>query len=219
ERARDRERWRKRSREMGESSASMGEELRLLQLDLDASTSVNQTNKIFKKIAAAADAGSCGNQTNSTTVLDLSKNKLLRRNPNFFRQSQEPEAFEPLTKRHLWIDPTQLSELDVLDLSNNKLSGRIPGSSQLDRLNDPNIYANNSKICGTQIQVSCSRTRTEQLPKEEDEEEKEATVPWEAVVIRLFLWISYISFVNVCSWLFQRFTTTAISKEQRIQVC
>ncbi|CDY41699.1 BnaA09g15270D [Brassica napus] len=99
----------------------MGEELHLLQLDLG--TNVNQTNKIFKKIAAAADAGSCSNQTNSTTVLDLSKNKLLRRNPNFFRQSQEPEAFEPLTKRHLWIDPTQLSELDVLDLSNNKLSG------------------------------------------------------------------------------------------------
>lgn len=114
---------------------------------------------------------------------------------------------------------SRLSELDVLDLSNNKLSDRIPGSSQLDRLNDPNIYANNSKICGTQIQVSCSTTRTEQQPKEEDEEEKEATVPWEAVVIRLFLWISYISFVNVCSWLFQRFTTTAISKEQRIQVC
>uniref|UniRef100_M4EGK7 Leucine-rich repeat-containing N-terminal plant-type domain-containing protein n=1 Tax=Brassica campestris TaxID=3711 RepID=M4EGK7_BRACM len=143
--------------------------------------SVNQTNKIFKKIAAAADAGSCGNQTNSTTVLDLSKNKLLRRNPNFFRQSQEPEAFEPLTKRHLWIDPTQLSELDVLDLSNNKLSGRIPGSSQLDRLNDPNIYANNSKICGMQIQVSCSTTRTEQQPKEEDEEEKEAVLLMYAV--------------------------------------
>lgn len=113
------ERWRKRSREMGESSASMGEEVttagfygvkrrsRRQTQQLDASTSVNQTNKIFKKIAAAADAGSCGNQTNSTTVLDLSKNKLLRRNPNFFRQSQEPEAFEPLTKRHLWIDPTQ----------------------------------------------------------------------------------------------------------------
>lgn len=174
----------------------------------NAGISVNQTNKIFKKIAAAADAGSCGNQTNSTTVLDLSKNKLLRRNPNFFRQSQEPEAFEPLTKRHLWIDPTQfwglkkleildvsynnlsakipqtlsrLSELDVLDLSNNKLSGRIPGSSQLDRLNDPNIYANNSKICGMQIQVSCSTTRTEQQPKEEDEEEKEAVLLMYAV--------------------------------------
>ncbi|KAF8098292.1 hypothetical protein N665_0269s0018 [Sinapis alba] len=75
-----------------------------------------------------------------------------------------------------------------LDLSKNKLSGGFPRFSQdsllalLDRFNDPNIYANNSKICGMQIQVSCFMTQTEQ-PKEEDEEEKEATVSWEAVVI------------------------------------
>lgn len=143
------------------------------------------------------------------TVLDISKNKLRGEIPTSLGNLKTlellnlsyndisgsiPQSFGGLDKLEI-LDVSynnlsgkiprtlsRLSELDVLDLSNNMLSGRIPESPQLDRLNDPNIYANNSKICGMQIQVSCSTTRTEQQPNEE-EEEKEATVPWEAVVV------------------------------------
>ncbi|CAE5965968.1 unnamed protein product [Arabidopsis arenosa] len=63
---------------------------------------------------------------------------------------------------------SKLRELNVLGLRNNKIRGRIPESPQLDRLNDPNIYANNNKLCGMQIQEPCS-TQTNQ--PEEDKEE------------------------------------------------
>lgn len=73
---------------------------------------------------------------------------------------------------------SKLNELTTLDLSHNKLSGRIPESPQLDTLNDPKIYASNNKICGMQIQISCS-TQTEQ--PEEDEEK--TMFSWKAAVI------------------------------------
>ncbi|KAF2288206.1 hypothetical protein GH714_005007 [Hevea brasiliensis] len=48
-----------------------------------------------------------------------------------------------------------LLQLSNLDLSNNKLEGCIPGGPQMDRMNDPNSYANNSGLRGMQIKVPC----------------------------------------------------------------
>lgn len=81
---------------------------------------------------------------------------------------------------------SKLSELNTLDLRNNKLKGRIPESPQLDRLNNPNIYANNSGICGMQIQVPCFPTQTKQPAEEkeeEDKEEEETIFSWNAAAI------------------------------------
>ncbi|KAG7580498.1 Leucine-rich repeat [Arabidopsis suecica] len=75
---------------------------------------------------------------------------------------------------------SKLRELNVLELRNNKLTGRsrIPESPQLDRLNDPNIYANNNKLCGMQIQEPSS-TQT----KQPEEDKEETMFSWKAAVI------------------------------------
>ncbi|KAE8684152.1 putative H/ACA ribonucleoprotein complex subunit 1-like protein 1-like [Hibiscus syriacus] len=71
------------------------------------------------------------------TFLDLSKNQLSGGIP------------------HSLGTISELQELNYLDLSNNELSGKIPEGPQMDRLVDLWIYANNSGLCGVQIQVPC----------------------------------------------------------------
>ena len=44
----------------------------------------------------------------------------------------------------------KLQQLSVLDVSNNKLTGKIPVGGQMDTMNDPNFFANNSLLCGLQ---------------------------------------------------------------------
>ncbi|KAF6144618.1 hypothetical protein GIB67_006110 [Kingdonia uniflora] len=51
-----------------------------------------------------------------------------------------------------------LKELTKLDISNNELIGQIPVGGQMGTLNDADSYANNSGLCGIQIQVSCEES-------------------------------------------------------------
>ncbi|EFH50731.1 predicted protein [Arabidopsis lyrata subsp. lyrata] len=97
---------------------------------------------------------------------------------------------------------SKLRELNVLELRNNKLTGRIPQSPQLDRLNDPDIYSNNNKLCGMQIQEPCS-TQT----KQPEENKEEAMFSWKAAVIGCPCGFSNGSCLNVYGWLFQRFSS------------
>ncbi|KAF2288204.1 hypothetical protein GH714_004979 [Hevea brasiliensis] len=69
----------------------------------------------------------------------------------------------------------KLSELTVLDVSNNKFHGRIPNGPQMDRMNDPNSYVNNSGLCGMQIRIPCGKLPPEQTPIERKQEEKVST--------------------------------------------
>jgi len=46
--------------------------------------------------------------------------------------------------------------LNMLNLSNNNLSSKIPTGSQLQTLNDPSIYSNNPGLCGLPLDIPCA---------------------------------------------------------------
>ena len=76
---------------------------------------------------------------------------------------------------------SKLQQLTILDVSNNKLTGKIPVGSQMDTMNNPKFYANNSGLCGMQNQVPC----LEDLPptKPLEVKSKETWFSWEGVGI------------------------------------
>ncbi|ESQ47031.1 hypothetical protein EUTSA_v10027707mg [Eutrema salsugineum] len=122
-------------------------------------------------------------------VLNLSHNNISGLIPQSFGDLEELEVLDLSYNNlsgHIPQTFSKLGELTTLGLSHNKLSGIIPKGPQLDRLNDPNIYAGNNNICGEQIQVSCF-TQAEQ-PEEDKEEnveedEEETMFSWKAAVI------------------------------------
>jgi Leucine-rich repeat (LRR) protein len=81
----------------------------------------------------------------------------------------------------------KLQQLTILDVSNNKLTGKIPVGSQMDTMNDPNFYANNSGLCGMQIRVPCLEDLSPTIPPKVESKET-----W-FLVGRSVDWI--------CSWL------------------
>lgn len=74
-----------------------------------------------------------------------------------------------------------LLQLTILDVSNNKLTGKIPIGSQMDTMDNPNFYAKNSGLCGMQIQVLCPKASSSTKPPEV--ERKETWFSWEGMVI------------------------------------
>ncbi|WOH15428.1 hypothetical protein DCAR_0934968 [Daucus carota subsp. sativus] len=92
-------------------------------------------------------------------LLNLSYNKLSGYIPQSFG---DLESIETLDLSYNNISGTipqsfrKLDQLSVLDVSNNKLSGKIPRGGQMDTMNDPTYFANNSGLCGMQIRVKCS---------------------------------------------------------------
>jgi Leucine-rich repeat (LRR) protein len=50
---------------------------------------------------------------------------------------------------------TNLMSLSSLNLSSNNLSGEIPKGNQLQTLDDPSIYGNNSGLCGFPLSIKC----------------------------------------------------------------
>ncbi len=61
------------------------------------------------------------------------------------------------------------------------LKGKIPVGSQMDTMNDPNSYANNSGLCGMQIQVPCPEDLSPTEPPEVVS--KETWFSWEGAGI------------------------------------
>nr|POF07354.1 short-chain dehydrogenase reductase 5 [Quercus suber] len=69
----------------------------------------------------------------------------------------------------------------VLDVSNNKLTGKIPVGGQMETMNDPNFFANNGLLCGMHIRVPCLEELSQTKPLKD--ENKEKWLLWEGVVI------------------------------------
>ncbi|KAJ9153967.1 hypothetical protein P3X46_027349 [Hevea brasiliensis] len=113
-------------------------------------------NKISGKIPATLG------DVDSLESLDLSHNNLSGEIPNTFGK---------------------LLQLAVLELNNNKLTGHIPNGPQMDTLNDPNFYANNSGLCGMQIKVPCDPEAPPKAKPAEKSESKEAWFSWEMAAI------------------------------------
>ncbi|XP_058006794.1 receptor-like protein 46 [Hevea brasiliensis] len=121
--------------------------------------------------------------------LNLSQNKLSGRIPSSFGGLQSLESLDLSHNNFFGEIPYTLAnlfELSYLDLSNNKLKDRMPSGPQMDRMNDPNSYANNSGLCGTQIKVSCEKVPSEPKLKEEKTKKSnswEIWFSWEMAVI------------------------------------
>ncbi|KAJ8570338.1 hypothetical protein K7X08_037310 [Anisodus acutangulus] len=58
---------------------------------------------------------------------------------------------------------TKLQQLTTLDVSNNHLKDKIPIGGQMDTMDDPTYYANNSGLCGFQIQLNCPDNKPPQV--------------------------------------------------------
>ncbi|TYG47152.1 hypothetical protein ES288_D11G315300v1 [Gossypium darwinii] len=121
----------------------------------------------------------------SLKLLNLSFNELSGKIPISFG---DLESVETLDLSHNSLDGeipgtfSKLLELNYLDLSNNKLGGKIPGGPQMDTLVDPNMYANNSGLCGVQIEVPCEKDLV--LPGPPLRKKQEPMYSWIATGVR-----------------------------------
>ncbi|WOH15431.1 hypothetical protein DCAR_0934971 [Daucus carota subsp. sativus] len=120
-------------------------------------------------------------------LLNLSYNELSGYIPQSFGDLESIETLDLSYNNISGTIPLSLKKLDqlsVLDVSNNKLSGKIPRGGQMDTMNDPSYFANNSGLCGMQIRVNCSKGEpTSNEGQEEDDDEKEPLFLWTGVWI------------------------------------
>ncbi|CAI0430795.1 unnamed protein product [Linum tenue] len=96
----------------------------------------------------------------SLKVLNLSHHSLSGPIPASFGNIKELESLD-LSHNNLSGDIPEsmgtLLQITNLQLSDNNLSGRIPTGSQMDRMNNPDSYANNdARLCGMQILKPCN---------------------------------------------------------------
>ncbi|TXG73066.1 hypothetical protein EZV62_001645 [Acer yangbiense] len=110
-------------------------------------------------------------------------------NSNFTRFLKGSKATQHLLQQSLQeytclIPPilVKLQQRTTLDVSNNKLEGKIPVGGQMDTMNNPNYYANNTGFCGMQIQLPCPVEPPPPKPQE-DENEEAYWVSWQGVAI------------------------------------
>ncbi|KAL9270016.1 Receptor-like protein, partial [Drosera capensis] len=116
--------------------------------------------------------------------LNLSHNRLSSYIPSSLGNLESLEVLDLSHNALSGVIPwtlAKLQQLNTIDLSNNQLVGRIPDSPQLDSLIDPRFYANNSGICGLQIQVPCQTPSPPwaQTEATEKSESKDAIFSWE----------------------------------------
>ena len=118
-------------------------------------------------------------------LLNISHNKLSGKIPASLGDLENLESLD-LSHNQLSgsIPPTltKLQQLTTFDVSNNQLTGQIPIGGQMNTMLDPNYYANNSVLCGAQIQVTCPE---EQSPpsKPQEHDNKEPWFSWGGVGI------------------------------------
>ncbi|KAH9626193.1 hypothetical protein KSS87_018118 [Heliosperma pusillum] len=93
-------------------------------------------------------------------ALNLSSNHLTGHIPDKIGNLEELESLDLSNNNLSGTIPQSLSSipwLSKLDLSNNHLHGPIPTGRQLQTLDDPSIYANNSGLCGFPLPNDCTK--------------------------------------------------------------
>nr|XP_017225202.1 PREDICTED: LRR receptor-like serine/threonine-protein kinase GSO2 [Daucus carota subsp. sativus] len=122
-------------------------------------------------------------------LLNISNNRLSGNIPQSFGDLESIQALDLSNNNISGTIPQsfkKLNELSVVDVSNNKLSGIIPWGGQMDTMNDPSYFANNSGLCGMQIRVTCSEDELKPEARVEgDDGEQESWFLWGGV------WIGY----------------------------
>ena len=117
-------------------------------------------------------------------LLNISHNNLNGRIPASLGGLKNLESLD-LSHNNLFgsipQSPAKLQRLTILDVSNNKLTGKIPVDNQMDTMNDPNFYSNNSGLCGMQIPVPCLEDLSPTKPLKV--ENKEIWFSWEGLEI------------------------------------
>ncbi|KAK1361928.1 Lrr receptor-like serinethreonine-protein kinase erecta [Heracleum sosnowskyi] len=92
-------------------------------------------------------------------LLNISNNRLSGCIPQSFGDLESIETLDLSNNNISGTIPQsfrKLNQLSVFDVSNNKLSGKIPRGGQMDTMNYPSYFVNNSGLCGMQIRVKCS---------------------------------------------------------------
>lgn len=133
--------------------------------------------------------------------LNISYNGLSADIPSSFGDLESIESLDLSHNRLSGSLPpslVKLQQLTVLDVSNNKLEGKIPVGGQMGTMNYPDYFANNSGLCGMQIQVPCPEDSVPKTPQV-DEITEDPWFLWEGAWLGLPLgfflsvWIMFLS--------------------------
>ncbi|KAL4034842.1 hypothetical protein IC575_003511 [Cucumis melo] len=115
----------------------------------------------------------------SIKLFNLPHNNLSGNIPSSFANLEHVETLDLSHNKLSGSIPESLAKLHqlaVLDVSNNQLKGRLPVGGQMYTMNILSYYANNSGLCGIQIQQPCPG---DQQPGEAiKEEEKQQEFSW-----------------------------------------
>ncbi|KAF4357532.1 hypothetical protein G4B88_026911 [Cannabis sativa] len=90
--------------------------------------------------------------------LNLSHNHLSSNIPNKIGELKSLESLDLSNNKLFGEIPQSMSNLlslNKLDLAHNNLSGKIPTGSQLQTLDDPDIYFGNDQLCGLPLRKKC----------------------------------------------------------------
>jgi hypothetical protein len=98
---------------------------------------------------------------------------------------------------------SNLMYLSSLNLSSNQLSGKIPKGNQLQTLNDPSMYANNSGLCGFPLGIACpGDSKSVPASDEQKEYHKDLEELWlcywiiAGFIFGIWLWLGVLVFLK-----------------------
>ncbi|GJW97045.1 leucine-rich repeat protein [Tanacetum coccineum] len=137
---------------------------------------IYSTNLIFVRLLDLSSNNLVGHIPSELTTLvklkslNLSRNHLTGRIPEKIGDLKELESLDLSMNKLSGELPMSLSSLNSLssfNVSYNNLTGRIPSSTQLQSLNGSCFVGN--KLCGDPLSEPCSRVKTPDTDREEDD--------------------------------------------------